>query len=89
VSVLLAFLVVAIVADLAFLATTAVESRFGYPVFFMALPLLGFSLPDSRPSRKNMATIAVFWLLWLVLSTTLSFWLDGLTGRIHWFAHWK
>jgi hypothetical protein len=84
---LLPVLVLAIVVDLGFLSTTQVESRFGYPVFLMALPFLGFSLVGPRPSRKALATVAVGWLVWLFLSMALSFWLDGLTGRIHWLAH--
>jgi hypothetical protein len=31
--------------------------------------------------------VALAWLVWLFLSMALSFWLDGLTGRIHWLAH--
>jgi hypothetical protein len=86
---LLFFLAAAMVADLCFLATTQVESRFGYPIFLMAMPFLGFAIPDSRPSRKLTVMIALSWLLWMGLSTALSFWMDGLTGRILWFSHLK
>ena len=88
-SALLLFLAAAIVADLGFLATIQVESRFGYPIFLMAMPFLGFAIPDSRPSRKLMVVITLSWLLWMGLSTALSFWLDSLTGRILWFSHFK
>ena len=86
-SALLLFLAAAIVMDLGFLATTQVESRFGYPVFLMALPFLGFSLSKPWPSRKATVGIAVSWLLWVGISTALSFWIDATTGRIHWLAH--
>ena len=86
---LLLFLAAAIVADLGFLATVMVESRYGYPVFLMALPFLGFSLSGGWPSRKATAAIAASWLLWLVLSTALSLWMEGTSGRIHWLAWWK
>jgi hypothetical protein len=55
----------------------------------MAMPFLGFAIPDSRPSRKLMVVTALSWLLWMGLSTALSFWLDSLTGRILWFSHFK
>lgn len=85
-SAMLLFLVAAIVLDFGFLATTQVESRFGYPVLLMALPFLGFSCADLRLAPKAAAGIVVSWLFWLALSTFLSLWIDGMSGRIHWFA---
>ena len=86
-SAMLLFLAAAIVMDLGFLAMTQVESRFGYPVFLMALPFLGFALSRPWPSRKATVGIAASWLLWVGISTALSFWIDATTGRIHWIAH--
>ena len=83
---MLLFLIAAIVLDFGFLATTQVESRFGYPVLLMALPFLGFSFADLRLASKAAAGIVVSWLFRLALSTFLSLWIDGMSGRIHWFA---
>jgi len=79
-----------------FIATTAVESRFGYPLFLLLLPFSGYGLNQiykinqGQNNQKvklfrNRMIFAIVFLLFILIFFYLSFLLDFQTGRINWF----
>jgi len=79
-----------------FIATTAVESRFGYPIFLLLLPFSGYGLnqiykkikrPDDQKVKlfRNRIIFAIVFSLFILVFFYLSFLLDFQTGRINWF----
>ena len=82
-----------------FLATTAPETRFGYPIFLILLPFCGFGIDQmkqhfqSLPSNCKKASEGIKLLCAVLLVMTLlfflSFSLDRTTGRIYWTSHFK
>lgn len=77
---------------LAFIGTTQVESRFGYPVFMLFLPLMGVGMVAavrSCTSRTATMTSALALATVVVVMFAGSFSFDLLTGRIFWYDHLK
>ncbi|CAM3335578.1 MULTISPECIES: glycosyltransferase family 39 protein [Saccharibacillus] len=79
---------------LAFIGTTVVESRFGYPVFLLLLPFAGLYLEKAFHfllEQKKSVTIrkgcihVIAALIFIMLMFGASFLLDSTTGRINWF----
>ncbi|WPK12476.1 hypothetical protein R6U77_01920 [Lysinibacillus louembei] len=64
-----------------FIATTAIESRFGYPMFFLLLPFIGWFSTESRLSKRSLFGIISL----VIVMFLISFVLDLQTGRINWF----
>jgi len=78
-----------------FIGTTVVESRFGYPLFFLLLPFFGYGVHSLYTAVKEKMSstiwiiirICLVYVLVIVLMFTLSFWLDSTTDRIYWFNY--
>jgi len=91
-----ASLLISTLAYTLFIATTAVESRFGYPIFLLLLPFSGYGInqiykktqrPDDQKVKlfRNRMIFAIVFLLFILVFFYLSFLLDFQTGRINWF----
>ncbi|MBP1934770.1 hypothetical protein [Ammoniphilus resinae] len=73
-----------------FIGTTCVESRFGYPLFIMLLPLLTLAydfIISIKYKKSRFVIILILYLLFLALFFCISFYLDIQTSRINWFEH--
>ncbi|OME70379.1 hypothetical protein BK120_33530, partial [Paenibacillus sp. FSL A5-0031] len=71
-----------------FIATTAIESRFGYPIYLILLFFSGFGvkyLLESFSSKKTMLFIFLSLLVTIVTSFFISYYIDLQTNRIFWF----
>ncbi|MGG2053016.1 hypothetical protein ABFY48_01360 [Lysinibacillus pakistanensis] len=64
-----------------FIASTAIESRFGYPIFLLLLPFVGYNFVESRLTKRGI--IGAISLI--VVAFLISFLLDLQTDRINWF----
>ncbi|MEK4529092.1 hypothetical protein NST38_27240 [Paenibacillus sp. FSL H8-0104] len=77
-----------------FIGTAVVESRFGYPLWFMALPFVGFGivriieLYKENKYSKTRITLFLISILFIMITSIslLSFKLELSTGRINWFG---
>ncbi|MFJ7736041.1 hypothetical protein ACIQ2D_06805 [Lysinibacillus sp. NPDC097287] len=64
-----------------FVASTAIESRFGYPIFLLLLPFAGYTFVESRLTKRwIIGAISL-----IVAAFIISFLLDLQTDRINWF----
>lgn len=78
---------------LIFISTTVVESRFGFPIFMLLLPLstIGMEfLIKKFGVRKNYfkpTLIVASYVLFLIIMFNLSFIMDMQTNRIFWYRH--
>jgi len=79
-----------------FIATTAVESRFGYPIFLLLLPFSGYGINQiykinqgqnnhKEKLFRNRVIFVITFTLFISVFFYLSFLLDFQTGRINWF----
>ncbi len=93
----LLFMTISIAAALiyiVFIGTTAVESRFGYPIYLLLLIFSGYgvnvlvsSIHNSKTRLRKKFKVLLFFLLGIVIivsCTILSFVMDYQTGRIDW-----
>lgn len=77
----------------AFIGTTIIESRFGYPLLLLLLPFSGIgvlnlfnNIKDSEGALRNkkVSIYAIIYVVVILLVFYLSFLLDYQTGRINW-----
>ncbi|OBZ13445.1 hypothetical protein [Bacillus sp. FJAT-26390] len=71
-----------------FIATTAIESRFGYPIYLILLLFSGFGVQYILENIKNKKkTLYIFssLLVFICISFYFSYFIDMQTGRISWF----
>lgn len=66
-----------------FIATTLIESRFGYPILLLLLPFAGYGIQSMK---LNILKVVSFFFVILVCFT-ISFSLDLQTNRINWYQH--
>jgi len=88
-------LIFSVILYVLFIATTAVESRFGYPIYLLLLPFSGFGIKQiynlySKSNSKisliiNGLKLYPLYASFILVFFYLSFWLDSQTGRIDWF----
>jgi len=87
---LLRMILMAAAVYLAFIGTTQVESRFGYPVFLLLLPLMGLGLLNlARVGKAGLMTRVLALVAVILVLFAASFSFDRLTGRIFWGDHFK
>lgn len=89
------FLLIAFFIYIAFISTTAVESRFGYPSFLILLPFSGYGVHrfvlntikhhDSKARLLNKILFPTLLISSILVFFYLSFLLDLQTQRIDWF----
>jgi len=94
---LMKVLILSAIVYLAFIATTAVEIRFGYPIFLLLLPFSGYGVKylydfcikrDNKTSKlwnKRIGFITIY-SLFISIFFYSSFLFSNLTGRIDWFG---
>jgi len=72
---------------LLFIATTAVESRFGYPVFLLLLPFFGIGIKKFVQMKiwPGKVILGINYFLFISVLLYISFLFDLQTGRIDWF----
>lgn len=79
----------------AFIGTTIIESRFGYPLYILILPFSGWGIQccldywrsesiNRSLKLKNTIKYLFVFVIVIILSFYLSFLLDYQTGRINW-----
>ncbi|WP_138755237.1 hypothetical protein [Paenibacillus sinopodophylli] len=71
-----------------FIATTAVESRFGYPIYFILLFFSGYGvkyLVESFKNKRVFFVIIGILLVYIGISFSISYFIDMQTNRINWF----
>lgn len=70
---------------LLFIGLTAVESRFGYPLYLILLYFAGWGIEAILKWRSRRWIIICSYLLMIVMFFYLSHAIDATTGRIEWF----
>jgi len=96
---LLTTLIISAILYLAFIATTHVELRWGYPIFLLLLPFSGYGIKylfnstihNNKTSKlwiKRIGFITVY-LLFISTFFYISFLFSYQTGRIDWFSFFK
>ncbi|WP_415839985.1 hypothetical protein, partial [Paenibacillus endophyticus] len=71
-----------------FIATTAIESRFGYPIYLILLFFSGFGIKfviESFKTKKLIIFISFLMLLVICFSLYFSYYIDIQSNRIFWF----
>lgn len=71
-----------------FIGTTAIESRFGYPIYLLMLPFSYAGLEGLAKNKKLSNLVLKCFICVIVVMTMfyLSFMMDAQTGRIDWFS---
>lgn len=89
-------LIVSFLVYWAFIGTTVIESRFGYPLFLLVLPFSGVALhklvndfkslksANKKKFNRKIIIYSVVSLSFILIMFYLSFALDAQTGRINW-----
>ena len=97
---LLNTLIISAAIYLAFIATTAVETRYSYPIFLLLLPFSGFGVKhlydsciknDNKTSKlwKNRIGFSIICLLFISSFFYVSFLFSSLTNWVDWFGFFK
>ncbi|MEK3675535.1 hypothetical protein [Paenibacillus sp. FSL R10-2771] len=77
----------------AFIGTTIIESRFGYPLFMLLLPFVGWGAKNAYNNirsgtnsfnYKRCIQYVLICLIFMALALYISFLIDYQTGRINW-----
>lgn len=79
----------------AFLGTTIIESRFGYPLYLLMMFFAAFGVKrfevyvknNGAVNLKRLSMILIAGVIFILSIFYVSFLLDYQTGRINWF-HW-
>ncbi|RAV13790.1 hypothetical protein [Paenibacillus contaminans] len=69
----------------AFIGTTCVESRFGYPIFLLLLPFSGIAISSIMSKTRVIYYSLVSCFLLIILFFWVSFTIDLQTKRIDWY----
>ncbi len=93
---LLNTLIISAILFLAFIATTSVEIRYGFPIFLLLLPFSGYGVKylydscikhDNKTSKlwKNRIGFSTIYLLFILIFFYVSFLFSTLTDWVDWF----
>lgn len=68
-----------------FIGLTAVESRFGFPIYLILLPFVGYGINAVKHWCTKRWLVLTSYILMVILFFYLSYVMDTTTGRIEWF----